>query len=499
MREETRRLAALDRQRNLFTHIGAILGWDQETYLPSGGVEERAEQLALIEGIAHDKAVAPEVGELLASLEAATDLEETEKAYLKVARREYDKETKLPSSLVTEMAKRTSLSQAAWVEARRKNDFASFAPHLQRMIDLNLEMAAALEPETPPYDVLLDLYELGSDEASISKVFGKLKADLGVILDKIRSRPQVEDAFLYRQVKASSQAAMSERLMEILGFDGTRGRLDTTAHPFTTTLGSGDVRITTRYLEDFFPSSLFSTIHETGHALYEQGIDPAPEFAGTRLAEAASMAVHESQSRLWENIVGRSLPFWKRNYRELAALAGGALEGVKVESFVKAINKVQPSLIRTEADEVTYGLHIIARFELESELISGRLSVAGLPEAWKAKMKALLGVDVPDDARGCLQDIHWSMGSIGYFPSYALGNLYAAQFWAAMKLEIPDLEAGIEAGDLATPLSWLRKKIHSRGAELTPAELVLEATGSPLDPGYFSAYLEEKYSAVYGY
>ncbi|MCX7027562.1 MAG: carboxypeptidase M32 [Spirochaetes bacterium] len=499
MREETRRLAVLDRERSLLTHIGALLGWDQETYLPSGGVEERAEQLALIEGLAHDKAVVPEIGYLLSSLEAASDLEERERAYLKVARREYDRETKLPASLVTEKAKRTSLSQAAWVEARRNDDFRSFAPHLRKMIDLNLEMADVLDPEVPPYDVLLDLYELGSDEASIAAVFGRMKTDLIAILDKILGRPQVDDSFLQRRVPAEAQALMSEDIMDILGFDRTRGRLDTTVHPFTTTLGARDVRITTRYIEDCFPSSVFSTIHETGHALYEMGIELEPEFAGTRLAEPASMAVHESQSRFWENIVGRSLPFWKKNYKRLTALSRGALDGVGVEAFVKAVNKVQPSLIRTEADEVTYGLHIIARFELESDLVSGRLQVADLPEAWKAKMKALLGVDVPDDARGCLQDIHWSMGSIGYFPSYALGNLYAAQFWVTMKDEIPGLEAGIEAGDLVTILSWLRKKIHSRGAALTPAEIILEATGFSLNPGHYTNYLEEKYSAIYGF
>ena len=499
MREETRRLAALDRERNLLTHIGSLLGWDQETYLPSGAVEERADQLALVEGLAHEKAVDPEIGDLLSSLEGASDLETAERAYIRVARREYDKATRLPARLVTEMAKRTSLSQAAWVEARQKNDFGSFAPHLGTMIDLNLQVAQALDPGKPPYDVLLDLYELGSSEASIAAVFGRMKTDLGAILDKIRSRPQVEDSFLHRKVATKSQAAMSEVLMTALGFDRTRGRLDITAHPFTTTLGARDVRITTRYLEDYFPSSLFSTIHETGHALYEMGMEMGPDFAGTRLAEAASMAIHESQSRFWENMVGRSIPFWRKLYPDLACLAGEALDGVGVEPFARAINRVEPSLIRTEADEVTYGLHIIVRFELESELISGRLRVADLPDAWRAKMRALLGVDVPDDARGCLQDIHWSMGSFGYFPSYALGNLYAAQFWDTMKVDIPGLEAGIEAGDLATPLSWLRKKIHSRGAELSPAELVLDATGSPLDPAHFSTYLERKYSSIYGF
>ena len=499
MLETMERLVALDRERALLVHIGAILGWDQETYMPENAIEERAEQLAMIEGLAHEKAVRPEIGELLASAEARTDLDEAAKAYLKVARREFNKETKLPSRLVTEMAKQTSLSQAAWIQARKNDDFSAFAPHLSTMIDLNLEMASALDPDSPAYDVLLDLYEIGSDQCGTAAVFATMKADLLRILGKITASAQVDDSFLSRKVSPADQKAMNEYLLDALGFDRKRGRLDVTAHPFTTTLGRQDIRITTRYLEDYFPSSIFSTIHEAGHAFYEMGINPYPDYQGTRLAEAVSMGIHESQSRLLENIVGRSFPFWSCHYPTIKELAKGSLDGVDLEAFVKAINKVEPSLIRVEADEVTYGLHIIARFELESALISRTLAVKDLPEAWNAKMKELLGLEVPDNARGCLQDIHWSMGAFGYFPSYALGNLYAAQFWDSLKEALPEAEQGMEAGEIAPILGWLERNIHELGATYLPHELVWRVSGKPLDPSHFATYLEEKYRRIYGW
>ena len=499
MRDKIRRLVEMDRERTLFSHIGSLLGWDQETFIPERGIEERAEQLALIEGLAHERAVRPEIGDLLAEMEEEKDLDETEKAYLRIARREYDREIKLPSVLVTEKARHTSLSQASWVQARKDSDFASFAPYLQKMIDLNVEMASALDPSSEPYDVLLDLYEFGATEDSVAKVFSAMQADLVRILEKIGSRPQVDDSFLHRKVPVQAQAQMSDYFMTAVGFDRTRGRLDTTAHPFTTTLGRDDVRITTRYIEDYFPSSIFSTIHEAGHALYEMGIDPHPDYRGTKLADAISMAVHESQSRMWENVIGRSSQFWQAHFGHVAGMAGGALDGVGREAFVKAVNKVEPSLIRTEADEVTYGLHVIARFDLEAALISGSLKVADLPAAWNLRMKNLLGLEVPDDARGCLQDIHWAMGSFGYFPSYALGNLYAAQFWSTMKAEMPGMERKIGEGDCSMVLAWLRRNIHKPGTACLPGELLEKVTGSPLDASHFTRYLEGKYSEIYGF
>jgi carboxypeptidase Taq len=434
-------------------------------------------------------------------------LDASERAYLRVLRRAYDRETKLPADLVVELARETSLSQAVWIEARAKNDFPAFAPRLERMVELKKRQAACLADgriaagtaSASYYDALLDLYEPGSTEASVAAVFALLRKELVALLGRIRSRPQVDDSFLHRPCAARRQAAISEWIMGIMSYDLLRGRLDTVAHPFTTTLGGDDVRITTRYIEDFFVSSLFSTVHEAGHALYELGIAPGREFTRTRLHDAASMAVHESQSRLWENMVGRSRAFWKPMYAHLVGLAGAPLEGVDLDAFARAINKVEPSLIRTEADEVTYGLHVILRFELEAELISGTLSVKDLPAAWNAKMMELIGIAPPDDTRGCLQDVHWSGGMFGYFPSYALGNLYPAQFWSAMKREMPDLDDRIESGDIASVLGWLRAKVHAPGAIYRPDELVQRVTGSSLDPKYFVAYLNEKYSRVYGF
>jgi carboxypeptidase Taq len=514
MRKELERLIELDREIGLLGHIDALLGWDQETYMPAKAVGERAEQMALVQSLAHERAVAGEIGELLAALGSTSSsplgdpaLGERERAYLRALRRSYDRETKLPAELVAQLARETSLSQAAWVEARSKDDFSSFAPHLERMVELKRRQADCLAggstrsglPGSTRYDALLDLFEPGCTQASLASTFARLRSELVELLGRIGSRPQVDDSFLRRPCPASRQAAISEWLMERMSFDLSRGRLDTTAHPFTTTLGSDDVRITTRYLEGYFPSSVFSTVHEAGHALYELGIGPGPEYARTRLHDAASMAVHESQSRLWENMVGRSRAFWSGGYGRLAELAGAPLEGIGLEAFLRAINKVEPSLIRTEADEVTYCLHIVLRFELEAALIAGDLAVPDLPAAWKAKSRELLGLEPSDDASGCLQDVHWSAGLFGYFPSYALGNLYAAQLWSAMKKELPDLEGGIEAGDLGPLLSWLRKNIHEPGASFLPGELLRRATGSELDPSHFTAYLGEKYSRIYGF
>lgn len=506
MRKELERLVELDRERKLVAHIGALLGWDQETGMPPKAVDERAEQLALVGSLAHEKAVRPEIGELLEALGSTSanpggdpSLGGAERAFLRVMRRSWDRETKLPADLVAELARATSLGQAAWVEARKNNDFAAFAPHLQKIVELMRREAACLDPSKPPYDVLLDLYEPGSTEAAIEVLFAKLRRDLVSVLGKIRAKPQVEDSMLHQPVGEARQRAVSDWAMGLLGYDLQRGRLDKSAHPFTTTLGSDDVRITTRFLEDFLPSSLFSTLHETGHALYELGLDPGAAFRGTELYEASSMAVHESQSRFWENVVGRGEAFWKRNFTHLAELVSPALDGVRREDFVRAINKVEPSHIRTEADEVTYGLHIILRFELEADLIAGRLAVADVPAAWRAKTKELLGLEVLSDAQGCLQDVHWSAGLFGYFPSYALGNLYAAQFVDAMRKELPDFEARIEAGDNASILAWLRDKVHKPGSSLLPGELVEKVTGSALDASHFVRYLEGKYSKIYGF
>lgn len=500
------RLRALDVEANVVEHIGALLGWDQETYMPPGAIDERAEQLALIESLHHEKVTSPEIGELLESLGSTTaepsgpeSLPAMDRAYLRVMRRAYDQNTKLPADLVAEMARATSLSQAAWIDARARDDFPAFAPHLTKMMEYQKRVALCLNPAGRPYDTLLDLYEEGSTEASVAGVFGSLRADIVALLDRIKGRPQVDDSFLRRHCPASAQAEVSAHFMKALSYDLSRGRLDLTAHPFTTTLGDSDVRITTRYMEDYFPSSMFSTIHESGHALYELGVDPGPEYRRTSLAAACGMAVHESQSRLWENVIGRSLGFWLRQLPAVRRMLAPVLDGVELVDFYKAINKVEPSLIRTEADEVTYSLHVILRFQIESELMAGRLSVGDVPAAWNEGMRDLLGITPPDDAHGCLQDIHWSMGSFGYFPSYALGNLYGAQWWDAMGDQGLDPKAAVERGDLGLILDWLRANVHKPGAAYQPAVLVERVTGKPLDASHFVRYLNEKYAEVYGF
>jgi carboxypeptidase Taq len=509
MRAALEALTKIDRERQLLTHIGALLGWDQETYMPEQAVYERAEQLALVESMAHEKAISPRIGELLDVLESTDEnpggnsgLGQEERAYLHALRRNYDRVTKLPVELVAETAREISLSQATWMEAKKNDDFAFFAPHLQKMIDLNLRKAAFIKPDASPYDVLLDFYEPECSEQSIRTIFTALRTELVSILDAIQSRPQVDDSFLHRAIPLERQRSISEWLMDILSFDRSRGRLDTAVHPFTTTLGTEDVRITTKFVENFLPASVFCTIHETGHALYELGIDPAPGFSRTVLSEASSMAIHESQSRLWENMIGRSEGFWKEHFAKLRELAAPALDDVGPEAFFRAINKVEPSFIRTEADEVSYGLHVILRFELEADMMAGKLRAEDIPAAWNAKMVELLGIEPPDDRTGCLQDVHWSMGSFGYFPSYALGNLYSAQFCDTMRREMPYLVAmtGKEgAYDLGPVLGWLRANIHKPGATYLPGELVERVTGRHLEPSHFVAYLRDKYSRIYGF
>lgn len=505
MRTELKKLIDLDRERVLVTHIASLLAWDQETHMPPGAEEERAEQLAWLEGAAHEKAVNPRIGEYLSALGCSDSnprgdpgLGGDAGAFLRLLYRNYTREVKLPADLVTETAKAQSLGQAAWVRARSENDFAAFRPHLERILDLKRQAAVCLDPNKKPYDVLLDLFEPGSDEAQVRGVFEPLRKDLAALLAKIRSRPQVDDSFLRKPCSKEAQRTASRYFMELLGYDLQRGRLDVTAHPFTTTVGRADVRITTRYDEGYFLSSLFSTIHETGHALYEQGVNPPPEYAGTCLADGASMGIHESQSRMWENVVGRSRSFWSREYPALRAVLGEVLSGVSLDEFLRGINKVEPSLIRTEADEVTYGLHIILRFEMEADLLSGRLEVKDVPAAWNAKTKDLLGIEPPSDSKGCLQDVHWSAGLFGYFPSYSLGNLYAAQFVQALRRDL-DLDSCLKAGDYASVLGWLRKKIHASGAALLPKELCEGVTGKPLDAGHFVDYLNRKYSEIYGF
>jgi carboxypeptidase Taq len=498
------RLHSIDRENRYLERAAAVLRWDQETYLPEKGVEERSEQLALLEGIAHGKLTSPETGRLLSELGSTPEnpggdekLDFLERDFLKTFRRNYDKAVKLPVDFVSDAARAEGLSQAAWVAARKNNDFSAFLPHLVKMIDFSRRRASYWGYAENPYDGLLDIYEPGMSAKAIDAVFTPLEKRLKELLKKIASQPRPDSSFLDQNFDTESQALFSGELMNRLGFDTNRGRLDVSAHPFTTTLGTDDVRITTRYISKQLQSGIFSTIHELGHAFYEMGFPG--EIRGTCLAEGASMGIHESQSRLWENVIGRSSFFWEAMFPVLQSYFSDTLSAVTAESFYRAINLVEPSLIRIEADEVSYSLHIILRFQLESELFSLSLDPADLPAAWRKKMKDFLGVEPDSDAQGVLQDIHWSMGSFGYFPSYALGNLYGLQFWEKLCSEIPNVDELISRGNFTPIRAWLEDTVYVWGHRLDPRHLLVNVTGKDLSADPFLGYIESKYSKIYGF
>ena len=498
------KLHAIDRESRHLERAVAVLQWDQETYLPEKGVQERSEQLALLEGMAHQKLASPDTGRLLSELGSKPEnprgdekLPELERDFLKVLRRNYDRAVKLPGEFVSAAARAEGLSQAAWVTARRDNNFSAFLPHLVKMIDFSRQKAFYWGYKDNPYDGLLDIYENGMGVDAISAVFTPLGKRLKELLIKISSRPQPDNSFLEGEFDVKTQADFSKELLKRLGFDTSRGRLDISAHPFTTTLGSDDIRITTRYLKRQVQSGIFSTIHEVGHAFYEMGFPK--ELRTSSLADGASMGIHESQSRLWENVIGRSRAFWEAMYPALCSCFPGPLSAFTTEDFYRAINMVEPSLIRIEADEVTYSLHIIVRFELERELIQGSLDPAKLPEAWREKMKELLGVQPETDAQGVLQDVHWSMSSFGYFPSYALGNLYGLQFWEELVSEMPDVNAQIAQGNFAPIRDWLEETIYVWGCRKDPSELLKIVTGKSLSADPFLDYVDSKYAGIYGF
>jgi carboxypeptidase Taq len=498
------RLKALDGELRRLGHISALLAWDQETYMPSEAVGERSEQLELLSGLIHDRLTSREVGGLMAAAglgEASPSgpgglASPLEQAFLRELYRLYRRASRLPRRLVTELAKQTAIGQARWAEARKASDFRIFSAQLAAILALVKESASCLGWQDHPYDPLLDEYEPWMKTAEVERVFSGLGPRLTGLVERIvGSRRKPSKSFLNNGYEVEKQRVFSLRLLSAIGYDFQRGRLDESAHPFTTTLGRADVRLTTRYNPGFIASGIFGTIHEAGHGLYELGF--GEELLGTLLADGTSMGIHESQSRMWENLIGRSLPFWRFFFPELQAQFPAALAGIGVEEFYRGINAVEPSLIRVEADEVTYTLHILARFELEKRLIAGELGVADLPSAWNEQYQSLLGIVPPDDAHGVLQDIHWSMGSFGYFPTYALGNLYAAQLFQAMRRDLPELDGHMLRGQFAPILAWLREKVHRVGRTVPAAELCRQVTGRDLDPGCLLEYLETKYAGIY--
>jgi len=500
MRKQLKQLRkALNEVADLNNAI-AVLGWDQETYMPGGAVADRSCQLSTLSRVAHLKATSSRIGKLLDFLEPKADHLEPDSddaRLLKVAGRNFRKMVKVPAAFVAEMTKTASEAQHAWAEARERSDFPRFLPWLERIVAMKRRYAEFFAPFDHIYDPLLDDYEPGLKTADLKAVFDTLRGPQADLVKKIAARPQVDSSFLTKNYPKLAQLKFAEQVVGELGFDWGHGRQDLSAHPFTTNFGIGDVRITTRVMKDYLPCCLFGSIHESGHAMYEQGVDWA--LSRTPLACGASLGVHESQSRLWENLVGRSREFWEHFLPKLQAAFPEQLAGIGLDEFHRGINRVEPSLIRVEADEATYNLHIMLRFELELELLEGKVEVKDLPELWRERMRNYLGVVPKTDADGVLQDIHWSMGSIGYFPTYALGNLISAQLWEKVNQDIPGLPRQFAQGDFSGLLGWLRQNVHRHGAKFEPMELLRQVTGSGLDAAPYLRYLENKYAEIYGF
>ncbi|GIW95661.1 MAG: carboxypeptidase M32 [Pirellulaceae bacterium] len=484
----------------LLESVEAALNWDERTMMPPRGGAYRAEQVSYLSKLIHQKRTDPKAGqwlEELAQSELAQDPSSPEGAAIREARRRYQKAVRLPEKLVEELSRTCVLAQQAWSEARKKSDYGQFQPWLEKIVRLKREQAEALGYTEHRYDALLDDYEPAARTGEITRMLEELRRELVPLLSEIgQSGRSVPTDVLRRHYPQAAQRAFGRWMAERIGFQFDRGRLDETDHPFCTTLGPHDCRITTRYDEHFFPTAFFGILHEAGHGMYEQGL-PVDWF-GLAPGLAASLGVHESQSRLWENGVGRSLPFWRFAFEHAKRFFPGVLDDVSVEQFYAAVNEVRPSLIRVEADEATYNLHIVIRFELEIALLDNELSVEELPDAWNQKYRSYLGIVPPNDAQGVLQDIHWSSGLIGYFPTYTLGNLYAAQLLEAASGEIGDWPALAARGEFAPLLEWLRTRVHAWGHRYPAAELIEKATGQKPSSRSLIRYLRDKLAPLYG-
>ena len=494
-------LAALTERLATVGDIGAaaaVLHWDQQTYMPPGGVTGRAEQLSTLSRLAHEMLASEETGALLEAAEAEGYEPDSEgAATVRLVRRDYDRATRMPSRLVAELARATALAEPAWAGARAESDWLAFAPHLQRILGLQREAAEHLGYEEHPYDALLDLYEPGARKARMERTFAELREGVVPMIDAFGSSlSEDREPPLHGDFDEARQEAFGQEVITKFGYDFERGRQDRAVHPFCINFGGpGDVRITTRFDPKWLSPALFATMHEAGHAMYEQGVDPA--YTRTPLAGGVSMGVHESQSRLWENLIGRSRPFWSHYYPELQRTFPDALDGVDVESFYRAINAVRPSEIRVEADEVTYNLHILLRFELEVAMFEDRLSVDEVPEAWNARMEEYLGVTPRDDAHGALQDVHWAAGIFGYFATYTVGNVLAVQLYETAIEREPGIPEETARGEFRTLLGWLRENVHRHGSRYDPEELIQRSTGRPLETGPYLRYLRHKFGELY--
>ncbi|HET9719956.1 MAG TPA: carboxypeptidase M32 [Solirubrobacteraceae bacterium] len=488
------RMAELEDLRN----TSALLGWDQQTMMPPGGAVQRAESLATLSRLRHELFISDETGRLIeeaqGSLDGAAE-DSDDRCLVRVVSRRWNKSRQVPAKLASDLARAFSVGQKAWSEARRENDFGTFLPYLKQNLELTKRYVDCFDQFDCAYDALLDDYEPDMRTAQVSELFDQLKTELRPLLSEL-ARHTVDDSFLRGNFPVTEQRQLIGEVLSLMGFDPDGWRLDDAVHPFATSFGSGDVRITTRWDESYFPGALFGAMHECGHGLYEAGI--ASSLQRTPLGHGLSLGVHESQSRLWENMVGRGRAFSHVLAPLVARRFGGKLAGISADALFRAVNRSYPSLIRVEADEVTYGLHIILRFELEQELIEDRLRVEELPEAWNARMREYLNVEVPSDARGVLQDVHWAGGLVGYFPTYALGNMIAGQLWQQVQLDVPDLQEQIAAGELGGLRAWLTEHVHRHGSKFTTSELLERAVGSGLRVEPFIDYLKDKLSDVYG-
>ena len=478
----------------------SLLRWDMSTYMPPGGAPARGRQLATLARLSHERFVDPEMGRLLDAAEretASLPFDSDAASLVRVTRRNWEMSTRLPTSLVSEFHEHTALAYQAWTEARPKNDFEMVRPLLERTVDLSRRMAECFPDRQHIADPLIDLSDYGMKAADVQKLFAELRAKLVPIVRAIAARPLADDSCLHQPVPEDAQLAFGVEVIRAFGYDFQRGRQDKTPHPFMTKFSLGDVRITTRVRENDFTDSFYSTLHECGHALYEQGIDRG--FEGTPLATGTSSGVHESQSRLWENLVGRSRGFWDWLHPQMAAAFPRQMEGVSADTMYRAVNRVERTLIRTESDEVTYNLHVMLRFGLELDLLEGRLQVKDLARVWRERFEADFGIPVPDDRRGVLQDVHWYSGPIGgAFQGYTLGNILSAQFHAAAVKAHPAIPDEVRRGEFGTLREWLREHVHRHGAKFTASELVERVTGGPLTLAPYLDYLWGKYQPLYG-
>jgi carboxypeptidase Taq len=476
--------------------VQRLLAWDMQVMLPPAGAATRAEQQATIDRTAHELFTSPETGRLLdevRSYEDSLDPDSDDASLIRVAREDYEKAVRVPVDLRSEMVRAATEGFQAWREAKPANDFGAFRPYLERHMELRQRYVECFPPADEPYDILLDDYERGMKAAEVRAVFDRLKDELIPLISEASQAYGADDGVLRRSFPTDAQVALSAEVVELFGHRENAWRIDPTLHPFASGGGIDDIRITTKY-EPVGLESLFATMHEYGHGLYEHQV--APELERTPLGSGVSLGLHESQSRMWENLVGRSRGFWRFFYPRVQAHFPDALADVDEETWYRTVNRVQPSLIRIAADEVTYNLHVILRFELEQDLLAGNVPLVELPSEWNQRMHEYLGVEVPNDAQGVLQDMHWGTGTIGYFPTYALGNVMSVQIWEKIKEEIGDLDDQIERGEFAPLREWLRENIHRHGRKFRPQDTLERAVGSRIDPEPYLKYLREKHGAA---